>query len=349
MSMQLSNKLFNSLVGNSELPQSIRSQLFVGTYCNYKCEFCYYKPHLLKKNSPEKVYEQMRYIEKFGVKDIEFTGGEPTIDSNWFHYLDYGKKLFRHLSLITNGQKMAKREFAQECYDHGLREVLFSLHGYDKASHEKITGIPGSWEKILKAIENAKYIGFIVRTNTTVCSINYKNLDKLALKLRELKPLGVNFIPLNYWDGADESGVDVPYHLMAPHIKYAIDILKGHSKYINVRYIPYCHMGGYEEFICNWHQHSYDYWDWHNSFKKLPELDYREARPYVDEVREHIYAKKTVCLTCKYRGICDGVEKKLVEYNDLKATTGELIKDPMHFRKNYCTLNEYNEIIYAKN
>lgn len=349
MSQTISNNLFNHLVEESDFPQTVRSQLFVGTFCNYKCQFCYYKPYLKVKNSPVKVLKQMDYVKSHGILDIEFTGGEPTIDPAWFDYLDYGRTQFRHMSLITNGQLMAKREFAQKCYDHGLREVLFSLHGYDKDSHEKITEIPGSWEKILLAIENAKHIGFIIRINCTVCSINYDKLDRLALRIREFKPLGMNFIPLNYWDGADESGVDIPYDKMAPHIKYAIDIIKGHVKYINVRYMPYCHMEGYEEYLCNWHHHTFDYWDWHNSFKKLPELNFREPRSYVDEVREYVYGKKIVCLACKYRGICDGVEKKLIDYNTLKATAGELIKDPMHYRKNYCSLEEYNRIVYAKN
>jgi len=347
--MMLKNNLFNDKVEDSDIHKTIRSQLFVGTFCNYKCKFCYYKPDLLVKNDPQKVYTQMEYVKKNGMVDIEFTGGEPTIDPHWFDYLKKGKEMFRHLSLITNGQKMSKREFAQKCYDHGLREILFSIHGNDKESHEKITGIPGSWEKILKAIDNAKDIGFIVRLNCTVCSVNYENLDRLALRVKEIKPLGFNFIPLNYWDGADESGVDIPYHKMAPQIKYAIDLMKGHVKYINVRYMPYCHMVGYEEYLCNWHQHTHDYWDWSNSFKRLPVLDYRDAREYVDEIRTHVYGKKLECLACKYRGICDGVEKKLLEHNELKATSGDLITDPMHFRKNYCTIEEYNRVIYEKN
>lgn len=346
---QVSNKLFNYLVIDSDVDQTVRSQVFVGYFCNYLCSFCYYKEHLDKTNDSEEVFQQMNYIKDRGIQDIEFTGGEPTIDPNWFDYLDLGKKLFRHRSVITNGQRMAKREFTQKCYDHGLREILFSLHGYDKESHEKITGIPGSWEKILKAIEHAKYIGFIVRINCTVCSVNYEKLDRFALRIKEIKPLGVNLIPLNYWDGAAESGVDIPYHKMAPHIKFAIDIMKGHVKYINVRYMPYCNMVGYEEHLCNWHQHTYDYWDWSNSLKKLPTLDYRDPRAYVDEIREFMYAKKTECLTCKYRGICDGVEKKLLEHNDLTPTLGDLVRDPMYYRKNYCTLKEYTGIIYAKN
>ena len=84
----------------------------------------------------------------------------------------------------------------------------------------------GCWEKLIRAIGHAKDVGLIVRLNCTVCSVNYKNLDKLALRIKEIKPLGMNFIPLNYWDGAEGSGVDTPYHEMAPHIKYAIDIIK---------------------------------------------------------------------------------------------------------------------------
>ena len=349
MSIKLSNNIFNTLVKDSDMPETVRSQLFVGTKCNYQCKFCYYTPYLSVKNNPNEVYQQMRFVKNKGIQDIEFTGGEPTIDPQWFNYLIEGKKLFRHLSVITNGQKMAKREFIEKCYKLGLREILFSLHGFDKNSHEKITGISGSWEKILSAIGHAKDIGFLVRINCTVCSVNYLNLDKFALRIKEIKPLCLNLIPLNYWDGAEESGVDIPYYKMAPYIKYAIDLVKGHVRYINVRYMPYCHMEGYEEHLCNWHQHTYDYWDWSNSFKQLPKQEYREAREYVDEIRTHLYGKVTECLACKYRGICDGVEKKLISYNKLRTVPGDLIQDAMYFRKTYCSLEEYNQIIYDKN
>ncbi len=349
MSNIISNKLFNYLVIDSEEPQTVRCQVFVGTFCNYKCRFCYYKDKTRVSNVSEDVYKQMDFIKSFGIIDVELTGGEPTIDPEFFNYLSYSKKLFRHVSLITNGQKMSDKDFSRKCFDFGLREVLFSLHGYDKESHESITGIKNSWDNIIKAIDIAKEIGLIVRINCTVCNINYKNLDRLALRLKEINPKGVNFIPLNYWDGGDNSGVEIPYCDMAPYIKQAIDIIKGHTKYINVRYMPYCDMVGYEEFVCNWHQHSYDYWDWNNSFKKLPNLEYRKVREYVDEVREYIYGKKIECFSCKYRAICDGVEKKIIDTNKLTPTLGDLITDPLFFRKEYCTLEEYNNVISSKN
>jgi len=114
VAIDLSNNLINSLVENSDKPKTVRSQLFVGTLCNYKCKFCYYRPHLSVKNNPKKVYKQMKFVKENGILDIEFTGGEPTIDPMWFDYLIEGKKLFRHMSVITNGQKWLKENLSKD-------------------------------------------------------------------------------------------------------------------------------------------------------------------------------------------------------------------------------------------
>jgi len=344
--MFISNSLFNE-VSYPPIPETVRSQVFVGFCCNYKCVFCYYKDKLNIKNDYNTVIKQMDLIQKHNILDIEFTGGEPTIDKNWFGYLKEGKKRFRHLSVITNGAKFSDISFLRKSFSCGLREVLFSLHGYDSESHDKITGVKGSWKKIIKAIENAKNLGFIVRINCTVCSDNYNKLDRLAMRVKEIRPLGMNFIPLNYWDGGASSSSPVSYLDMSRFIKQAIDILKGHIRYLNVRYIPYCFMRGYEGYVCSWHSHSFDYWDWNNKFKVLPNLDIslEDTSSQVNLIRSSLFAKSKDCLKCKHRYICDGVEKPLVCSTSLIPEDGETIKDILHYRKEYCSIEEYHRVI----
>ena len=347
----LDNTYFNKLLTHPQIPETNRSQIFVGTLCNYNCQFCYYGSKLNLPNSTSKVLEQLDFVHNYGIKDIEFTGGEPSIDPNWFNWLQYASKKFRHISTITNGYKFKDYNFTKKSRDCGLSEILFSLHGYDEESHEKITRKKGSWNDILKAIKNAKKLHIITRINVTVCNLNYQYLERQVPLLNKIKPLGLNYIALNYWEDAIHNNNDIPYELIGEHIEKAINSLdKTNIKYINIRYLPFCFIHRkYHKYVCGWHQHTYDYWDWNNALKVLPSLKITlNSTEYANEIRNSVYSKKNECIKCKYVAICDGIEKKLMDNNKVYPLKGDIIKDPLVFRKDYCTLEGYLEDICQK-
>ena len=113
-----------------------RTRLFTGYTCNIKCKFCFYKG---KKEIPkinDVIYRQMLIGRKYGIKDWDISGGEPTILPDWFLLLDRLKDLgFRNIACITNGYKFSKPGFLIKSVNHGLNEILFSLHGFTKQVH----------------------------------------------------------------------------------------------------------------------------------------------------------------------------------------------------------------------
>jgi len=344
----LSNDYFNKMVVRPNNPETPRSQLFVGTQCNYDCQFCYYSTKLNIKNNSEEVFKQMDFVQGYGIKDIEFTGGEPTIDPRWFDYLKYASINFRHICVISSGTKFWDKEFTLKSKERGLREILFSLHGYDKESHERITRRKGSWDKIISSIENAKELGLIVRINITVCNLNYKGLEKHAILVNKIQPTGINYIALNYWQDTVYSETTVPYKDMASNIKKAIDTLEN-IPFINVRYIPYCFMVGYEQYVCNWYQHCYDPWDWNNALKVLPSRAVlKDSWEFASIMRKNVYGKSNNCLRCKYVAICDGIEKELIPFNEVMPHSGKVIVDPNYFRKDYCSKEQYEGYVCSK-
>lgn len=334
-----------------------RAPLFLGRKCNAKCVFCYYADELetAENASLESIIKQIDFLAEYGIEDIEITGGEPTIHPNWFEILEYASYKFRHIACISNGIKFSDPHFMQKSHRAGLREILFSLHGYDPETHNSITRVPGSFVKIKKAIQYAHSENIIVRINSTVCNLNYKTLEDGAELLNELKPACVNYLPVNFWRSNSEASNAVSYEDMAPHIKRAIDKLN--VKYINVRFIPYCFMEGYEKYVCNWHQHPYDHWDWNielgddliTSNEKKEELlseDYgKGAVDYADNMRKVTYCKSEECMKCKYHYICDGVEKEVAETTEISIKTGDYITNPLFFRDDYCNIEEYLETI----
>ena len=76
-----------------------------------------------------KIRQQMFFGKEYGIKDWDISGGEPSILSYWFDILrDLKLMEFRNIACITNGYKFADNDFLLKSVDHGLNELLFSLH-----------------------------------------------------------------------------------------------------------------------------------------------------------------------------------------------------------------------------
>lgn len=318
----------------SDKPINSRAKLDTGLRCNYKCFFCYYRKNL---DDPELSLEEIKkradIIRDSGIQEVDLSGGESTIHSKWFDILDYCNENFKKVSCLSNGTRLKDFEFVEKSFEHGLKEVLFSLHGYDEESHDKIVGYPNAFKDILKAIENCQKIGIEVRINCTVTSKNMMHLDEYSELIKNINPLQLNYLPLNYWDDAQIMKPE-KYEMLSHFIKNSIDILSEENIEINVRYIPYCFMIGYEKYVCDTYQHIHDLRDWNilvydleKPKKSTKEDMYKEAF----NKRKYTYYKPKECFNCKYFYICDGIESKL-KNQKVYPELGDKIRNSMEYR-----------------
>lgn len=331
------------IVKDSETKYNTRVKLNTGTICNYKCKFCYTKNKLHLKPNIEKIYQQIDKLYSFGFREMDMSGGEPSILPEFFDLLDYCKNKGIKVSTLTNGFKFANMEFCKKAQKHGLNEILFSLHGSNEELHDRIVGHKGAFEKILKAIKNAKELGMTVRINCTVFNENYKTLYNEYPKLiNELNPFEVNFIELNYFNEAHDNEKQNLKELVDA-IKFAIDNIN--CELINVRYVPFCYMQGYEKHCVNYFQHIYDPYDW-NMLSYAKNIDEYKDKPLLDSAYkiagEHRLAdfyKDEKCRRCKYFYICDGMKNEIGEENDVFPIDGKKIHNVNHFRIDFFNKN----------
>jgi radical SAM protein with 4Fe4S-binding SPASM domain len=279
------------------------------------------------------IKDRIDYLIECGISEVDLSGGESSIHKDWFKILDYCTSKGLYVSCLSNGFKFAKKEFIQKSYDHGLREILFSVHGYDNDSHNELVGRVHAYKNIIKAIKNAHELNMVVRVNCTITELNYKHLDQFVEVMNELKPLQVNFLPLNYWDDAKQQSA-LNYKEVSPYIHKAIDTLN--IEEINVRYIPFCFMKGYEKYVVGYYQHIYDVKDWNIAVydHTIDPEEYKKDRikamfDAAKNNRIQTYIKKKECLNCKYYFICDGVEHDQAVYPD----HGDKITGPMFYAK----------------
>lgn len=299
--------------------------------------------------SLEQIKDRMLKAYNLGFRELDFTGGEPSVHPRFFEILSYGTELGCYLSCLSNGWKFADMEFLRKAHNLGLKEILFSLHGCSEEQHDAIVGKPGAFKRILKAIRNAQELGMLVRINCTVYHKNYKTLPTVYADLiNEIKPFEVNFIQLNYFEENGDFGPEM-LDGQIEAIKQSIVRIKPYVKYINVRYVPFCYMQGFERYCVNYYQHIYDLYDWdlgishRYSNKNEPKIEGLTTRLQWLELgkkcckgsRLGAFKKLPECSGCKYSHICDGIKFELDPKTKVYPVPGKKILDVIHFRHGF--------------
>ena len=312
-------------------PINTRAKLDTGKLCNYSCEFCYYKLHLTERDDIDTIRRRVDYLVKYGINEIDLSGGESSVEPNWFKILEYCQTKFSRISCLSHGGKFSNVEFIKRSYDLGLREILFSIHGTTASVHDTIVGKVGAFDNLMTAIFNAHALGIEVRTNTTLCNTNYDQIDSKVLS--SLQPTQVNFIALNYWH--DNSDADkIQYSDVCKHVKRYIDELKD-VREVNARYIPLCYMEGYEQYVKLQYHHIYDLKDWNKAVynEQLDTSIQYTHKQKVDQcvaeaerMRLQGYFKTRECTQCKHFYVCDGIDNELNGHVIPKPISGIKIK-----------------------
>jgi radical SAM protein with 4Fe4S-binding SPASM domain len=108
------------------------------------------------------------------VPSVSLTGGEPTLRPELPELVAYAVELGLRVNLITNGTRVSP-SLAEALAKAGLASAQVSLEGVTPETHERVTSVPGSFERTVAAVQFLADAGVRVHTNTT---INRDNLDE---------------------------------------------------------------------------------------------------------------------------------------------------------------------------
>jgi cyclic pyranopterin phosphate synthase len=133
--------------------------------CNYKCVYC--RTGEVGAQYPElAIDEYLRLIRLFvdlGVTKVRLTGGEPLLRRGLLELVQElaGMRTFTgermDLALTTNGHLLDK--LAAPLKAAGLNRVTVSMDAVDAPTFERITRVPGSFEKVLAGVRAAREAG----------------------------------------------------------------------------------------------------------------------------------------------------------------------------------------------
>jgi len=252
-----------------------RFVLYVGLSCNARCRFCYYLKYLEtgKAYKYDLSFPQIAHLLKIGKwlgkTEVDLSGGEPTIHKDIIKTVYYARAHlgYKTVCLITNGLRLANWDFLKQLVDNGLNDILFSLHSYNPDIHDYLTRVPGSYNKLLKAIENATKLGLNVRINSVVNMFNFSDLEAHVEFITTLHPKSLNLIVCNpaeeigKMEEIKQIGIN-DYTLIGEKIKKVISQFRDKIRIINVRFIPFCFMKGYEKYVRTYWQIIYEREEW---------------------------------------------------------------------------------------
>ncbi len=170
--------------------------LGITSNCNYNCKHCG-NNSMCKKDTDlkeEEIYCLIDEMEEMGLLKLNFTGGEPTTDSNLLNYIRYAKGKIPRLTLTSNGS-LIDFEFACKLKEAGINMVKISLDGLSDF-HNEFRNSPFAFEKALQAIVNLEKNDIEVRVQSTLTKYNIDDLLDLMEVLSDLKISHHTIVPV---------------------------------------------------------------------------------------------------------------------------------------------------------
>ena len=148
--------------------------------CAFACKHC--RADAQHQRDPQELTtgEGIQLIDRladFGSPILIFTGGDPMMRRDLFELITHATQKGLRCSLTPTATALPTIEKLKQAKAAGIRRIALSLDAPARNAHDEFRQVPGSWERTMKILQNAKEVGLSVQVNTTVSIFN---VDQLA-------------------------------------------------------------------------------------------------------------------------------------------------------------------------
>lgn len=283
--------------------------------CNNECLFCS-NPQFKKNYSLNEIKNKITALKKQDISEIILTGGEPTLVNFLPEVIFFIQKNGIASRIITNGCELEDLGLAKKLFKSGLRDINISIHSDNSSIADRLSQKKGHFKKAIKGLENSLKVGFKVSLNSTINTLNCKNLSITAGFFIKAFP-GVRHFVYNNLDPGKADGemnsrvinnqwIVARYTDIELELKKTVELLRTHGKTMRIERVPLCYMQGFEElssetrkivknelYICSF-----------ISKKRMDKL--RMVKPTKFRI------KADCCVYCLVNRICAGVQKEYI-------------------------------------
>ncbi len=146
-------KIFSSYYTGYPIFKPDTISVVVSNSCNLKCLMCdFWKDN--KKDSVLTIQTYRNFLKDvadYGVKKIQFTGGEPLLNKEIYELLISTKEFGLSTMMVTNGTLISAKNV--EPLIKNLDTVYISVDAPNEKQHDKIRGIEGAFKKTTNGIK----------------------------------------------------------------------------------------------------------------------------------------------------------------------------------------------------
>ncbi|MGM5482994.1 MAG: radical SAM protein [Nanobdellota archaeon] len=244
--------------------------------CNNKCTHC----NLSKKNKLSLSCIKKKLKDYSPMYDtVVFTKGEITIRNDVLKIVNYAKKYYQDIEIVTNGRMLYYSEFAKKLIDTGVSKFIINIPFIDEISYNKHTKSKG-FRQLIKGFYNCLKNSVNLACEVPITKSNLYEIHKIVNFLRKNK---INEIILNY-STEDKLLESIPNISVASQ---TIENLIGEDT--KIKGLPLCYLNINERLL-----------------KKIVKKGNTD------------YIKTVNCPKCKLNKICPGIESSYAIKNGLE-------------------------------
>jgi len=158
--------------------------------CDLACVHC--RASAQSERSPHELTTEQGYrlldeIRSFGEPLVVFTGGDPLKRPDLFDLLRYSVRLGLRTNVTPSATPLLTEQAIEGFKAAGVMRMAISVDGPDAASHDDFRGVPGTFDRAVRALSHARDIGLDTQFQTTVTRRNMHRLPEIAEIVKEMR------------------------------------------------------------------------------------------------------------------------------------------------------------------
>lgn len=167
--------------------------------CNLKCPTCF-RWTTVEDRDELGLEDWKAVISKLknwiGTYNLFFSGGEPFLREDIIEVIKFASGLGIPVSVVSNGS-LINKVLAKKIVSSGLFGLTLSLNSLNSETHNKTRGTAGSFDEVMRAIENLRERGKMkLNIAATVMSENIHDLVELAEFVKRERLDSINYQPV---------------------------------------------------------------------------------------------------------------------------------------------------------
>ena len=205
-----------------------RCELILTDRCNFKCTYCRGLKKEYKGDMPfDNAMNVLKLWIKDGLKNVRFSGGEPTLYADLDKLVKYAKENnVEHIALSTNGS--AKLEYYKHLIDCGVNDFSISLDACCSSFAQSMAGgVNLVWDNLVNNIKELSKLTYVT-VGVVVTEENVNELEKIIRFADSLGVSDIRIISSAQYNKVLENVIGIEPELINkyPILKYRIENIK---------------------------------------------------------------------------------------------------------------------------